>query len=39
MYSTTPVTRARAGWALSTNDKNQAEKNAAAIRSFVELQS
>jgi hypothetical protein len=39
MYSTTLVTRAGAGWALSANDRDQVEKNAAAIRSFVELQS
>jgi hypothetical protein len=39
MYSTMLVTRAGAGWALSANDKDQAEKNASAIRSFVELQS
>jgi hypothetical protein len=38
MYSTMLVTRAGAGWVLSANDKDQAEKNAAAIRGFVELQ-
>jgi hypothetical protein len=37
MYSTTLVTRAGAGWALSAENKSGAEQNAAAIREFLGL--
>ena len=39
IFHTMLVTRAGAAWALSADDKSEAEKNIAALREFLALQS